>query len=65
MSETKIRSIIKTFVWRIFAIINSFLILVFSTTDNKLLNAIYMNITGFFMYYFFERISNRIKLGKM
>jgi uncharacterized membrane protein len=46
------------------AILNSFLVLTVNVTDNNFLNALYMNITGFIVYYFFERIWNKIKYGK-
>lgn len=62
--ETKKRTILKTFSWRIVAILNSFLVLTVNITDNNFLNALYMNITGFIVYYFFERIWNKIKYGK-
>jgi uncharacterized membrane protein len=62
--ETKKRTILKTFSWRMVAILNSFLVLTVNVTDNNFLNALYMNITGFIVYYFFERIWNKIKYGK-
>ena len=62
--ETKKRTILKTFSWRTVAILNSFLVLTINLTDNNFLNALYMNITGFIVYYFFERIWNKIKYGK-
>ena len=62
--ETKKRTILKTFSWRIVAILNSFLVLTVNVTDNNFLNALYMNITGFIVYYFFERLWNKIKYGR-
>jgi hypothetical protein len=62
--ETKKRTIFKTVSWRIVAILNSFLVLTVNITDSNFLNALYMNITGFCVYYFFERILNKIKYGK-
>ena len=62
--ETKKRTILKTFSWRMVAILNSFLVLTVNITDNNFLNALYMNITGFIVYYFFERLWNKIKYGK-
>jgi hypothetical protein len=62
--ETKIRSIIKSISWRVIAFINSWLILLVSITESKLFNALLMNITGFFLFYFFERIWNNIKNGR-
>jgi hypothetical protein len=65
--ETKIRSTIKTIIWRIFATLNSYLILICfnNLTDANLKKAIYMNISGFFVYYFYERAWNSIKWGKI
>jgi len=63
--ETKKRTILKTFSWRIVAILNSFLVLTVNITDNNFLNALYMNITGFVVYYFFERLWNKIKYGRL
>ena len=62
--ETKKRTILKTVSWRVVAILNSFLVLTINITDNNFLNALYMNITGFCIYYFFERVWNKIKYGK-
>jgi len=62
--ETKKRTIIKTISWRLVAVLNSFLILTIHLTDSNLLNAIYMNITGFFAFYFFERVWSNIKYGR-
>lgn len=62
--ETKKRTILKTISWRMVAILNSFLVLTVNITDNNFLNALYMNITGFVIYYGFERIWNKIKYGK-
>jgi hypothetical protein len=64
-SETKKRTIIKTTMWRIFATLNSFLILYASISHKHIWNAIFMNITGFFVYYFYERIWNSIPYGKV
>jgi len=62
--ETKKRTIYKTISWRLVAILNSFLVLTMNITDNNFLNALYMNITGFVVFYVFERIWNKIKYGK-
>jgi len=62
--ETKQRTILKTISWRMVAILNSFLVLTVNITDSNFLNALYMNITGFIIYYGFERIWNKIKYGK-
>lgn len=63
--ETKQRTILKTISWRMVAILNSFLVLTVNVTDNNFLNALYMNITGFVVYYVFERIWNKVKYGKV
>lgn len=66
MKESKIRTIVKTIIWRIIATLNSFFVLLYLNDSNKdnLYKAIFMNITGFFVYYFYERIWNFIKWGK-
>lgn len=63
--ETKKRTILKTISWRLVAILNSFLVLTVNLTDNNFLNALYMNITGFVVFYVFERIWNKIKYGRL
>ena len=63
--ETKTRTMIKTILWRLFATLNSFLILYASISHKHIWNAIFMNITGFFVYYFYERIWNAIPYGKV
>ena len=63
--ETKKRTILKTISWRLVAILNSFLVLTVNLTDNNFLNALYMNITGFVVFYMFERIWNKIKYGRL
>lgn len=62
--ETKTRSIVKTIGWRLIAVINSFLILVLSTTTSPIINALLMNLTGAFLYFAYERVWNKIKRGK-
>ena len=63
--ETRRRSILKTIIWRMIAILNSYVILVSATTDDALLNALFMNLTGFIIYYLYERVSNQISYGKI
>jgi len=63
--ETKLRTIIKTILWRIFATLNSFIILYAAISQEHIWNAIFMNITGFFVYFFYERIWNAIPYGKV
>lgn len=62
--ETKKRSLTKTSMWRIIAILNSYTILTFSMSKDNLVNAILMNISGFVIYYFYERIWNKISWEK-
>lgn len=66
MKESKTRTIVKTIIWRVIATLNSFFVLLYLNDANKdnLYKAIFMNITGFFVYYFYERIWNFIKWGK-
>lgn len=62
--ETKKRTLFKTISWRVVAILNSFLVLTVNVTDSNFWNAIYMNITGFFIYYIFDRIWSKINYGR-
>jgi hypothetical protein len=62
--ESKKRTLFKTISWRLVAILNSFLVLSFQITDSNFLNAIYMNITGFFIYFIFERIWSNVDYGR-
>lgn len=62
--ETKKRTIFKAVSWRLVAVLNSFLVLTIQLTDSNLLNAVYMNITGFFAFYFFERVWSKINYGR-
>lgn len=61
--ETKKRTIIKSAIWRFIATLNSFTILSVGLNHN-LYSAILMNITGFIIYYIFERMFNKIQWGK-
>lgn len=63
--ETKKRTLFKTISWRIVAILNSFLVLTVDITDSNLWNAIYMNITGFVVFYVFDRIWSKINYGRI
>ena len=46
------------------AILNSYLILVCMITDEPMYNALLMNLTGFIVYYFYERVWDKIKKGR-
>jgi len=61
--ETKQRTLIKTVMWRVVAILNSFTVLSLAFTESSFWNAISMNITGFFIYYVYERVWNKIPNG--
>ena len=64
IKETKKRTVIKAFSWRVVATLNSWTILCVITASNNLTKAIIMNITGFIVFYFFERIWTKIKYGR-
>ena len=61
--ETKKRTLAKTIAWRLFATTNSYLVLTIGLEEN-LQAAILMNITGFFVYYLFERAADKIHWGR-
>lgn len=64
-TETKTRSLIKTILWRIIATLNSYAILISfnDLTSSNLAKAVYMNISGFFVFYMFERACNAVSWG--
>jgi uncharacterized membrane protein len=61
--ETKTRSLVKTIVWRLIAILNSFTIIYLFPTQTAIYLAVGMNITGFIVFYIFERVCQRVKWG--
>lgn len=63
--ETRIRSLSKTISWRCVAVLNSFTILSMAFSEHPFTNAIAMNISGFCVFYFFERIWNLIHWGRI
>lgn len=63
--ETKKRTITKVITWRIIATLNSYLILILFVATGNIWKAILMNISGFFIFYVFERVWNRINWGKI
>lgn len=64
--ETKKRSITKSIVWRLIATINGVLGALLFTNNffQSLKIGVFANITGFILYYFHERLWNKIKWGK-
>lgn len=66
MMERKIRSLLKTLSWRVFASIDTFLIAWFisgSLTTSSWIAGIEV-VTKLFLYYFHERLWNIISWGK-
>ena len=66
MMERKIRSLLKTLSWRVFASIDTFLIAWFisgSLTTSSWIGGIEV-FTKLFLYYFHERLWNIISWGK-
>tara|TARA_R110000868_G_scaffold13711_2_gene63550 strand:- start:1401 stop:1601 length:201 start_codon:yes stop_codon:yes gene_type:complete len=61
--ETKVRTVIKSIVWRLIATLNSFIVLSVFPNYKAIFSAIIMNITGFFIYYIYERLCNKVSLG--
>lgn len=62
--ETKKRTTVKAITWRLVAVLNSWSILSLSLSASNLTNAILMNATGFFAFYFFERVWSKINYGR-
>ena len=62
--ETKRWSFAKALVWRILAVLNSFIILTLNLTSDPLENALAMNLTGFIIYFVYERLCNKVSWGR-
>ena len=62
--ETRSRSTNKSISWRFIAFTNSWIILAFGLTDLPFWNAVIMNVTGMVLFYFHERIWNKIQIGR-
>jgi len=63
--ETKKRSILKALFWRFLAFLNSYtVLLLYQNNSSYFWPALIMNISGFILFYFYERIWNKIKYGK-
>ena len=65
--ETRLRSLIKSLVYRILSITGTFIILwlVIGELKQTTLTTIYVQVFLSFLYYFHERIWNKIKWGKL
>jgi len=64
VKESRKRTVYKAISWRVVATMNSWLILTLIISGSNLTKAIIMNITGFAVFYFFERIWTKIKYGR-
>jgi len=65
IKETKKRTIFKSITWRMVAVINSWVILTMvQDPHSNFTKALVMNITGFLIFYVFERIWTKIKYGR-
>ena len=66
VKETRKRTMVKSISWRSVAIINSWLVLsIVNVKYTNITKALIMNITGFLIFYMFERIWSKIKYGRM
>lgn len=64
VKETQKRTIFKTVSWRILAVINSWAVLSFFINESNFYKAIFMNITGFILFFVFERIWANFSYGR-
>lgn len=65
IKETKKRTVFKSITWRMVAVINSWVILTMvQDPHSNFTKALVMNITGFMIFYVFERIWTKIKYGR-
>jgi len=66
IKETKKRTISKSITWRMVAIVNSWIVLVsIQEPSSNFTKALVMNITGFLVFYIFERVWSKIKYGRI
>ena len=66
IKETKKRTLFKSITWRMVAVINSWVILTMvQDPHSNFTKALVMNITGFLVFYLFERIWSKIKYGRI
>ena len=63
--ETKPRTMTKAITWRVCAVLNSYVALVVFHKSGDLFKALLMNLTGFCVFYYFERTWNKIQWGKI
>lgn len=63
--ETRLRSVLKSIVWRIIATLNGFLVTYYFTgnVSASLTISVVANATGLVLYYFHERAWNLTKFG--
>jgi uncharacterized membrane protein len=64
VKETKKRTVIKTISWRVIAILNSWTVLSIVVNGSNLIKALIMNLSGFIIFYLFERVWSKIKYGR-
>ena len=63
--ESKNRSLIKAILFRILAILNCYVILALGFYDESpLMLTVLLNLTGFIIYYFYERVWNLFDVGR-
>ena len=66
IKETRKRTVFKSITWRMVAVINSWVILTMvQDPHSNFTKALVMNITGFLVFYLFERIWSKIKYGRI
>jgi uncharacterized membrane protein len=65
ISESKKRSVVKTISWRLIATLNSFIILLLFPAYTAIILAVIMNLTGFVVFYMFERLWAKIQWGRI
>ena len=66
VKETKKRTVFKSITWRMVAVMNSWMVLVLvADPHSNFTKALVMNITGFLVFYVFERIWSKIKYGRI
>ena len=64
ITESKKRTLFKTISWRVVATLNSWIVLSVVMSGGNFTKAVIMNLTGFVVFYFFERIWSKINYGR-